>query len=467
MNSEKPIAIGLLPLYLKLYDDIMPERRQVFAPFIESIAARLQTRGMRVVTAPIVRVAEECRVAVETFRDRVDVVVTLHLAYSPSLEALPSLLDSSLPIVMLDTTIDAAFGPEVNAERIMYNHGVHGVMDLANMLRRNRRHFEIVAGREDCPRTLDRVADLARAARAASSLQGVVALRIGAAFAGMGDFAVPEGLLRERFGITLRRADMEALDRAVEQVTDEAVEKELASDRRRYNCRLDAGIHRVAVSVGLGLRQVLEQEGCDAFSINFQAFDRPDRAACAMPFLEISKAMARGTGYGGEGDILTAALAGALMRGFGPASFTEIFCADWAGNTLFLSHMGEVNPALADGRPHLFAKPSFDGRSRDTAVLTCALRPGPAMLVNLAPGPDDRFALIVAPVEVLAEGDRLDRSLRDTIRAWIKPACPVAEFLESYSRAGGTHHSVLVPDTTADAVAAFGRFLDLPVTMIA
>ncbi|MDZ7837486.1 MAG: hypothetical protein U5N58_05810 [Actinomycetota bacterium] len=32
-----------------------------------------------------------------------------------------------------------------------------------------------------------------------------------------------------------------------------------------------------------------------------------------IPFLEASKAMARGTGYAGEGDIITAALVGALL----------------------------------------------------------------------------------------------------------------------------------------------------------
>jgi L-arabinose isomerase len=202
--------------------------------------------------------------------------------------------------------------------------------------------------------------------------------------------------------------------------------------------------------------------GYGAFSINFQSFDRPDRPACAMPFLEISKAMARGLGYGGEGDVLTAALVAALAHGFGAASFTEIFCSDWHGDALFLSHMGEINPALAQDRPHVFAKKAFDGRSRDTAALTFAAAPGPAALVNLAPGPDDTFTLVTAPVEILAEdAARLDPAMRDTVRVWIRPRRPAAPFLEAYSRAGGTHHSALVPGACPAAIAAFGRMLGL------
>ncbi len=32
----------------------------------------------------------------------------------------------------------------------------------------------------------------------------------------------------------------------------------------------------------------------------------------------------------------------------------------------------------------------------------------------------------------------------ETLRGWIRPRIPVADFLESYSRLGGTHHSALL-----------------------
>ena len=49
-------------------------------------------------------------------------------------------------MVILDVTMDAEFGVGVSPDRILYNHGVHGVMDFASMLRRRGRAFEIVAG---------------------------------------------------------------------------------------------------------------------------------------------------------------------------------------------------------------------------------------------------------------------------------------------------------------------------------
>ena len=458
---------GLLPFYLKLYDDLLPACRDGFTDYVQRIGSGLEARGIAVRNAPVCRVADEFRAAIRQFeKDGADCIVTLHLAYSPSLEALGAFCETSLPVIVLDATMDAAFGRNVSPDRIMYNHGIHGVMDFASMLRRRRRAFEIVAGHDSDPRLLDRAADLARAAVAARSLRGSRVVRVGNTFAGMGDFSVNDRVMADKLGVEVNQIGLEALDEAILTVTDEAVAQEVACDRERFSCELDVKAHERSVRVGLGLRRILEQGDYQAMSVNFQAFTRSDRPANTMPFFEISKAMARGIGYGGEGDVLTAALVGALARAFGAVTFTEIFCPDWAGKTLFLSHMGEISPSVACDKPRVISKPFFMGGSLDPAVLICAVKPGPAVFVNLAPGPDDSFTLIVAPVDVLAEGGTLDPAMRDGVRIWVRPHVEVAPFLEAYSRAGGTHHSALVLGEHAEAVAAFGRMSGLEVVEV-
>lgn len=467
MTPKKQPTLGLLPFYLKLYDDIMPDIRNGFNAFTQRIIDGFKARGMVVSIAPICRIASEFEAALKAFEaEGVDAVVTLHLAYSPSLESIDAFCKSTLPLILLDTTLDASFGVDVKADRIMYNHGVHGVMDFACMLRRRGRAFDIVAGHDGDTRLLDRAAALVRGGVAAREMRGTRALRVSSAFQGMGDFMVDESVLRKRFGLAIHQIGIEVLDAAVAAVPDAAVEEELKSDQQRFNCEGDIATHRRSIRIGLGLRRLLDDGKYGAMSVNFQAFDGTDRPASTMPFLEISKAMARGIGYGGEGDVLTAAMVGALARAFGAVTFTEIFCADWAGNTLFLSHMGEISPAVAGEKPRVFGKPFFVKGVPDVSVLTCAVKPGPAVFVNLAPGPNDTFTLIVAPVTVLAEDDRLDPLMRDTVRTWIKPQRPVADFLEAYSRAGGTHHSALVLGDVAEAIVAFGKHLGIETLMI-
>ena len=59
-------------------------------------------------------------------------------------------------------------------------------------------------------------------------------------------------------------------------------------------------------------------------------------------------ALPRCQGYAGEGDNLTAALVGALIRTYPDTTFTEMFTPDWEQNLILLSHMGEINPRLAE-----------------------------------------------------------------------------------------------------------------------
>jgi L-arabinose isomerase len=466
-TDPQPVRAALLPLYLELYDRIMPERRDAYGSFLDRIVAAHAQVGVELTVLPICRVAAEFNDAIAQAEQLgACAIVTVHLAYSPSLESIDALCNTPLPIVMLDTTMDVAFGPDTPADRIMYNHGIHGVMDLASMLRRRGRPFQIIAGHLDDPAVVRRSADGVRAARAAAEMQGNIALRVGQAFQGMGDFTVAESLLAEQFGLTVRQLDLADLDRAIQAVTDDDVAAEIDRDRERYDCDLDQAVHRRANRVGLGLRRLLAEHSANALSVNFEAFDRADRPAETMPFLELSKAMARGVGYAGEGDVLTANLVGALMRSFPAASFTEIFCPDWAGGSLFLSHMGEINPAIAATRARIFEKPLPFLGSNAPAILTCAVQPGPATFVNLAPGPDDSFSLIVAPVEVLDEGDALDEAMKNTIRTWVRPARPVAEFLEAYSLAGGTHHSAIVLGDRAEALCGLAGMLNIPAIRI-
>jgi len=456
MVSAKP-KIGLLLLYLKLYDEVTPERRREFAPFIEAVEDGFQAEGVEVLASPVCRLRSEFQEAVDSWeKEDVDLIVTLHLAYSPSLESADALSTTELPILMLDTTMDHDFGRDVDPSRIMYNHGIHGVQDLASVLNRRRKHFEIVAGHVSQSNVIRRAADIARAARAARVLRNTRALRVGPPFTGMGDFSVAEDTLRDVLGITVEQIDRQALAADVEAVSESEVEEEVALDRKRFTVACDGEVHRRAVRVGLGLRKRLLAGRYNAFSMNFLAFDSSAGPVNTVPFLEASKAMGRGLGYAGEGDVLTASLVGALASGFAKTTFTEIFCPDWKGQTLFLSHMGEMNPEVAAEKPRLLEKPFPYTDALNPAVLTASPAPGPAVLVNLIPGPGDSFHIIVSPVEVLE--DTSNPKMQELLRGWVRPAAGLESFLEAYSRVGGTHHSALVLGDRVEALTAFASF---------
>lgn len=457
MNQPK---IGLLPLYVQLYDEVLPDLAAKMAPFVRQVENALAGAGLEVLVAPISRKRPDFAGAVARFETaNVDAIVTLHLAYSPSLESAEVLARTALPVVMLDTTPDRDFGRHVDPALLLRNHGVHGLQDLACVLRRVGKPYRVVAGHWEDADLIRRCVRVVRAARAAHALRSMRALRVGELFPGMGDFAVSDEVLRRVLGVsvhTIRPAD---LADSVAAVSEAAVAAELAADRGRFHVECAEEVHARSVRVGLGLRHYLEQGAYGAFSINFLSFRDATGPVNTVPFLECCQAMARGVGYAGEGDVLTAALTAALLRGFGATTFTEIFCADWAGHALFLSHMGEINAAETAATPVLRELAFRFTPALNPATLACAPRPGAGTWVNLAPGPNDTFRLITASVEVLPDGTHPD--LKQWVRGWIRPAVPLPRFLEEFSHLGGTHHSALMFGDHVAALTAFAAFLKI------
>ena len=449
--------IGLLPLYIELYDQIVPKDRPIIEEFVCTIEKELTARNIDVVKAPICRIHEEFDSAVkEIEKANVDAIVTLHLAYSPSLESIDALAGTDLPLIILDTTRTYSFGPSQSPSEIMYNHGIHGVQDLCNLLRRRGKSFQIEAGHWQKSDVLDRVAQWAWAARLVSKMRNARIGKIGEAFKGMGDFSVPTDTLKSTIGMDVVECDWAELRSLIPPADDPSVKAEMDDDKARFEIEdvpEDAHIYTSQTSVAV--RRWMEKHNLTGFTMNFGAFDE-STGIPTVPFLIASKTLASGQGYAGEGDVLTAALVSTLLSEYPDTTFTEIFCPDWEGNTILLSHMGEFNLNLADSKPLLTLREISYINVDNPVIAYGRFRGGEACLVNLAPGPCDTYTLIIAPVHMMdVNNDQMPKS----VRGWLKPELPIADFLADYSFVGGTHHSALVYGDVADDMARFGEMM--------
>lgn len=452
----RKLKIGLLPLYVKLYDDYWPELRERVDAFYRTITFELESRGLEVVPSALCAIKPEFAEAVQSFeREEADAIVTLHLAYSPSLESADVLIATELPLIVLDTTPTYDFGPAQHPDEIMYNHGIHGVQDMCNLLIRNGKRFQIEAGHWSESDVLNRVTDGVKAARLANRMRNARVGVIGRPFPGMGDFRVSAEELRSSIGIESVEWNLQDSSAVSDPIPDEWIEREIAEDAQRYDTdNVDLDTLRQSIRSDLAVRRWIEGNGLDAFTVNFLDVGRGSGLP-GMPFLEASKAMARGVGYAGEGDVLTAALTSALLSVYPNSSFTEMFCPDWKHNRVFLSHMGEMNVRVATGRPILKAKPfPFADAETPVAAYGC-FRGGQAVYVNLAPGRHGMYTFILAPIE-MCEPDGEDR-MTEAIRGWFRPPVPVERFLADYSRWGGTHHGVIVYGDAMNVLERFGE----------
>ena len=392
--------------------------------------------------------------------------------------------------MVLDTTPTFGYGPAQDPDELMHNHGIHGVQDLCNLLVRRGKAFHVEAGHWQRSEVLDRIARLAGAARMAARMRGGKVGLIGEPFAGMGDFALSPGRLRAAVGARTVPFPAARLRGLLEAITPEEVAREREADAARFDLAgLDETVHLRSLRTDLAVGRWVREEGLTAFTFNFLDIDRAAGWE-TVPFLAASKRMAEGIGYAGEGDTLTACLGGAIAAAYPDTSFTEMFCPDWENGAVFLSHMGEVNWRLLDGRPRLREMPYVFSPADNPAFIPGRFRPGRIVLADLAPirdlavagsapvgdlapvsdappagggGPGaggaaaPLFRLILAPAEMLAVSGR--DNMEASVHGWFRPTLPLEEFLAAYSRAGGTHHLALsYAEGTAD-LEAFGRMM--------
>ncbi len=461
------MKIGLLPLYVKLYDDVVPNIRPRLNAFYEKIACEFEKRGLEVVRSPFCRLKPEFKAAVSSFeRENVDAMVTLHMAYSPSLESIDALCDTNLPIIVFDTTETLEFTNEQDPAELMYNHGIHGVMDMCSMLTQRGVEYAIAAGHWQESNVIDRVCGYVRAACAANALKKARVGLVGESFAGMGDFRVGYGELYERFGIKVVQPSTEDLRSLYNAVTEEEIEAEKAANRATCNFA-DNIIEREyteSVRSCLAMRKYIELNSLSAFSVNFLRIGPNDAGITSMPFLETCKSMQNGIGYAGEGDVMTAAFTGAFLQGYKDTTFVEIFCPDWKNNCLFLSHMGEVNYGISDGKPTVSrAGTKYAAEDEFPYAGYTRMKGGRGVYINISRARDD-YRLFVVPAEMQSYNND---AFSGSMRGWMKPiGYTTAEFLEEHSKWGATHHSIFVYGANEDEIEFFGKLLQLETVIL-
>jgi L-arabinose isomerase len=181
-----------------------------------------------------------------------------------------------------------------------------------------------------------------------------------------------------------------------------------------------------------------------------------------LPFLAASKLLAAGYGFGGEGDVTSAAGVGMMQKLAGAANFTEMFTMDFAHNAVLMMHMGEGNWRMArkDEPVHVLSnslEAIMDVRT-PPVLLAFSLEPGEVTLVSLTTGADGRLKFVAT------EGRVLDFPyLPDLARPHYKfqPDGDLSSFLTRFSEEGGSHHQALAYGRWAGTVEKIAAIMGI------
>jgi L-arabinose isomerase len=433
--------IGLLGVMQELYDEMLPGITERQAAYAERVAAALR-EVVDVEVLPPARGREDVERSLREL-EGCDGVLVVMLTYGPAMRVARALASTPLPICLANVQPVPAVTEAWDMADLTYNQGIHGAQDTANAMVRAGRPFTVVTEDWDSGAFRDAIGEWARAAAAVTRWRSLKVGVFGYAMNQMGDIRFDEHTLVRVLGPQVDALAPGALHRAAVAASDADVAALMAFEDGRFaiDPRLGAAEREDHARMQLGIEAVLRAGGYRAYSAHFGAIADDGRFA-RLPLAAASSLMAKGYGYGAEGDALTAALMCAAQELLGPTQFTEMYAMDFPSDSILMSHMGEGNWALArDDRPvRLIKRPLGIGGLDDPPTFLFQYRPGPATLATLVALGGERFRLLVSEGEVL---DTAELPNLEMPYGQFRPDTGLRTCMDAWLRQGGPHHQVL------------------------
>jgi L-arabinose isomerase len=344
------------------------------------------------------------------------------------------------------------------------NQAAHGDREFGYIQSRLGVPRKTVVGHVSNPAVQARVGTWVRAAAGWAATHELRLARFGD---NMRNVAVTEGDKTEaelRFGVSVNTWGVNDLVAAVDQVGDAEIDALVAEYEDTYavapELRTGAERHeslRYGARQELALLGLLGEIGATAFTTTFEDLG----ALRQLPGLAVQRLMARGFGFGAEGDWKTAILVRAakvMGEGLpGGASLMEDYTYNLVpGDEKILgAHMLEICPSLTTSTPSLEVHPLAIGGKEDPVRLVFDTDAGPGVVVALS-DMRDRFRLTANVVDVVPPDEDLPHL--PVARAVWKPQPDFATSAEAWLVAGAAHHTVL---STQVGVEVFADFADI------
>jgi L-arabinose isomerase len=188
-----------------------------------------------------------------------------------------------------------------------------------------------------------------------------------------------------------------------------------------------------------------------------------------LPGIPAQRLMASGYGFAGEGDWKTAALVRAMKvmaTGFkGGTSFMEDYTyhLDPKRNLVLGSHMLEICPSIAKGKPSCEIHPLGIGGKADPVRLVFDTPSGPAINASVV-HMGNRFRMILNEVDVVPAEKPLPK-LPVARAVWI-PKPDLQNGAAAWIYAGGAHHTGFSQAVTTEMIEDFAAMAGIELVVI-
>ncbi len=466
MKSLKELEVWFVTGSQDLYGEETLKQVAVHSQQIASSLNGAEVIPVSVIFKPTVKSSEEiyavCAEANASAKC-IGIITWMH-TFSPAKMWIRGLSILNKPLLHLHTQFNRDIPwSEIDMDFMNLNQSAHGDREFGHIMSRLRLKRKVVVGHWQDPNVLDRINAWARAAAGWNDWQGARFVRFGD---NMRYVAVTDGdkVEAERvFGYSVNTHGIGDLVKVINEVSDAAIEKLIAEYNEQYNvvASLKKGGTQYqslidAAKIELGLQYFLEAGNYKGYTDTFEDLHGMKQ----LPGIGSQRMMAKGYGFGGEGDWKTSALVRAMkVMGTGLKggnSFMEDYTYHFdPANPLVLgSHMLEICPSIADGKANCEIHPLGIGGKEDPVRLVFNSAAGPALNASVV-DMGNRFRLLVNEVEAIAPVADLPKL--PVARVLWKPYPNMNDGCAAWILAGGAHHTCYSQNLSSEHMEDFAE----------
>ena len=406
---------------------------------------------------------ETSRICVEDMRramnddDCVGVITWMH-TFSPAKMWIKGLQILRKPLLHLHTQANEKLPyDEIDMDFMNLNQAAHGDREYGFILAKLRIPHEVVAGYYEHE---DVLAGIRRFAQVAKAIDYSRNLRVATFGNNMRDVAVTDGNRLEaeiKYGWEIKYWGIGEIAKLADEVTAAEAAAKLEEYTAKYvmdTDNLDAVLEQAKYEIAF--EKFMEKNGCQAFTDTFQNLFGLKQ----LPGIAAQNLMAKGVGFGPEGDYKISAFSAVLMKMAegrkGATGFIEDYTYDLTpGQELELaSHMLEVPASFAATQPKIQVHPLGIGGKEDPARLVFDSVTGDGIQVTLV-DLGDHFRIICADIELVKVPHPMPKLPVAQIMYRHKPNFAIGTAAWCY--AGGAHHSVVSTALTREDIAMFAH----------
>ncbi len=441
LQERKP-QIGVLGIMQELYLPIHPGIRERQEKYAEEVITSLDGAADFHFPGAAVNRNDIERTLWEFNRGGIDGVMIIMLTYGASFLAYNGLLENRLPVLLANIQPEESIRSDWDMADLTYNQGIHGAQDTANALMWTDSRYTVWTGNRRSDEFRHFVAEWANVVKVAGILRSIRIAQVGQMVA-MGDIQANPAEILSRLGIQVDQTGIGLIYAEMQEVTREEVQAVIEENKKSFEIdrNLEAENHEYAARFQAAIERFLTKHGYAGVSVYFNA-PADDGRFKQLPLMAASNLMARGYGYGGEGDIMSTVLVtiGQLLKP--DATFTEMYAMDFSRGSILMSHMGEGNWKIArrDRPVKLVDRPLGIGGLQNPPTTVFSAQPGPATLVTLVTRKNGGFRLI------LSRGEILDTEEMQNVEMpyyHYRPDTGIEACQNGWLMNGGSHHQCL------------------------